>query len=218
MGQIALQQIASLGKGCRSDGWFAVSGTGAVSLQDKVFIGHDAAITCSDGQVILRSLCRLGCFAEVRTLRATIIIDERTAVNPYAIVKTDGSIRIGKRVWIAQNCMVDGPDIEIGDDCILAPYVHIIAGNHGFEDAKRPINEQGVVSKPVRIGRDCWIGSRAIVLGGVVIGEGSVVGAGAVVTKDIPPYSIAIGVPAKVVGSRQNPSASEQEQGSRWAP
>ena len=214
MGQIALHQIKSVGKGCRSDGWFAVSGTGAVSLQDNVFIGHDAAISCYDGQVTLRSLCHIYRFAELRATRASVTIDEKTMVCPYAIVKTvDGSINIGKRVWIAQNCMVDGSHIDIGDDCILAPYVHIIAGNHRFDDVSKPINEQGGVSKPIRVGRDCWIGSKAIVMGGVTIGEGSVIGAGSVVTKDIPPYSIAVGVPAKVVGSRHNSPASERNRG-----
>lgn len=216
MGQIALHQIESIGKECRSDGWFEVDGTGPVSFQENVFIGHDAAITRSDGQVTLQSSCCLCCFSEVRATRATITIDEKTMVCPHCIIKAaDGPIHIGKRVWIAQNSIIDGSHIDIGDDCIIAPYVHIIAGNHRFDDANRPINEQGGVSKSIHIGKDCWIGSRAIVLGGVAIGDGSVVGAGAVVTKNVPPYSIVVGVPAKVVGSRLKSLVSGQDQGVR---
>jgi carbonic anhydrase/acetyltransferase-like protein (isoleucine patch superfamily) len=216
MGQVALHQIASAGKGCRSDGWFVVAGTGTVSLHDSVFIGHNAMISCSDGQIVLQSGSSLQRFADLRATHSDLIIGDETVVCPYAVIKTsDGAITIGKRVFIAQNCIVDGSNIDIGDDCILAPYAHIIAGNHRFDDAGTTINQQGHVSAPVRIGRDCWIGSRAIVLRGVVIGDGSVIGAGAVVTKNIPPYSIAVGVPAKVIGSRLSLSTSELDQGIR---
>jgi acetyltransferase-like isoleucine patch superfamily enzyme len=205
IGQIALHQVESLGKSCRSDGWFYVSGPGTISFKDGVFVGHDAMISCFDGQITLQSGSELHRYADLRCTNSTLDIGEKAIVCPFSIIKTNkGAIRIGKRVWISQNCMVDGPRIDIGDDCILAPYVHIIAANHRFDDADKPIHEQGIDSKPVRIGNDCWIGSKSIVLGGVVIGDGSVIGAGAVVTKDIPPYSIAVGVPAKVVGRRKN--------------
>jgi len=65
-----------------------------------------------------------------------------------------------------------------------------------------PIRQQGADERPIVIGDDVWIAASAIVLGGVTVGDGAVVGAGAVVTKDIPPYSIALGVPAQVVGQR----------------
>ena len=65
------------------------------------------------------------------------------------------------------------------------------------------MKEQGVTRGTVKIGNDCWIASHAVILANVTIGEGSVIAAGSVVTKDVPPYSIVAGVPAKVIGSRR---------------
>jgi acetyltransferase-like isoleucine patch superfamily enzyme len=72
----------------------------------------------------------------------------------------------------------------------------------GFTDPNKKIREQGFNFKGIRIEDDCWLGSGVKVLDRVTIGRGSIIGAGAVVTKDIPPYSIAVGVPAKVIDSR----------------
>jgi acetyltransferase-like isoleucine patch superfamily enzyme len=78
----------------------------------------------------------------------------------------------------------------------------LICGNHTFVRRDLPIRSQPTEELPITIGDDVWLGASAIVLGGVSIGEGSVVGAGSVVTQDLPPYSIARGVPARVVGVR----------------
>ena len=78
----------------------------------------------------------------------------------------------------------------------------MIAANHIFENPNVLIREQGLEYSPIIINDDVWIGSRVNILAGVNVGSGSVIGAGSVVTKDIPPYSIAIGVPAKVIKRR----------------
>ena len=90
--------------------------------------------------------------------------------------------------------------IEIGDDVLFAAYVHITDHSHEFKDIAVPVKRQGIFSKgPVRIGNGSWLGYRSEILSGVTIGEHCVVAAGAVVTKDIPSYSIVAGIPAKVI-------------------
>ncbi|NJM72477.1 MAG: acyltransferase [Scytonema sp. RU_4_4] len=85
---------------------------------------------------------------------------------------------------------------------MIASHTGIYANNHNFADLTRPMKSQGVTSKGIVIENDCWLGTGVKVLDGVRIGCGSVIGAGAVVTKDIPPYSIAVGVPARVIAQR----------------
>lgn len=91
--------------------------------------------------------------------------------------------------------------VEIGDDALIGPYAIINSGNHVFVDLNTPTNLQGHTESPISIGNNVWLGAHACVLQGVTIGDGSVVGAGAVVTRDIPAHSLAVGVPAKVIRS-----------------
>jgi acetyltransferase-like isoleucine patch superfamily enzyme len=83
----------------------------------------------------------------------------------------------------------------------------IIGANHRFDDLSRPIAKQGLVRKSVVIEDDVWIGGRVNILAGVTVGRGSVVAAGAVVTHDVPPYSVVAGVPAKVIKTRKQEGA-----------
>lgn len=116
----------------------------------------------------------------------------------------NSKIEVGDRTFMNSDVWINGPgNITIGQDCLIGPRVGIIAVNHIFGDATRSINIQGHTSKGIVIEDDCWLAFGVVVVDGVTIGKGSVIGAGAVVTKDIPPYSIAVGVPAKVVGQRQ---------------
>jgi maltose O-acetyltransferase len=94
--------------------------------------------------------------------------------------------------------------IVIGDDVMMGEDVVILTENHGFDDASKPMRLQGYQTSPVVIEDDVWIGLRVIILPGVRIGRSSVIGAGAVVANDIPAYSIAGGVPAKVIKQRQS--------------
>ncbi len=93
--------------------------------------------------------------------------------------------------------------IFIGDNCLLASFVMIITANHNFLDKKSLIKNQGHSEKQVIIGNDVWIGAKSIILPGVTIGDGAVIGAGCVVTKDVPPYCVAVGNPARIIKNRE---------------
>jgi acetyltransferase-like isoleucine patch superfamily enzyme len=93
--------------------------------------------------------------------------------------------------------------IKIGKDCMIASHSSLYANNHIFADPNKRFREQGVSTKGIVLEDDCWLGTGVRVLDGVTIGKGSVIGAGAVVTRDIEPYSIAVGVPAKVISKRE---------------
>jgi maltose O-acetyltransferase len=114
-----------------------------------------------------------------------------------------GHISLGANSGIGIDARLYGPgEITIGDHVMFAPDVAIVTGNHRFGNVGEPIAAQGGDAAPVVIEDDVWIGLRVIILPGVTIGRGSVIAAGAVVANDIPPFSIAGGVPAKVIRHR----------------
>jgi len=107
-------------------------------------------------------------------------------------------IVIGRRTVINQHCCLDGRGwLTIGDDVDISPGVWILTDGHDMED---PLFRETLA--PVRIGNHVWIGSRAMILPGVTVGEGAVVAAGAVVTRDVEPYTVVAGVPARQIGTR----------------
>lgn len=126
-------------------------------------------------------------------------------MRPYAYAICTNRIDIGSNVVIRSDCMFfageeDGGDIIIENDVIIGSGVHIYCDNHRFDDPSQPIGQQGFVpTQAVYIRQGAWIGARAILLPGVTIGRNAVVGAGAVVTKDVPDHTLAVGVPARIV-------------------
>ncbi|MBW4602244.1 MAG: acyltransferase [Calothrix sp. FI2-JRJ7] len=112
-------------------------------------------------------------------------------------------IHIGQNTFIGPGTCIAGPgDIKIGKNCLIAAQSGIFANNHNFADMELLIKEQGITRQGIVIEDDCWLGSGVKVLDGVTIGKGSVIGANSVVTKDIPPFSVAVGVPARVIKKR----------------
>jgi maltose O-acetyltransferase len=107
---------------------------------------------------------------------------------------------IGKRAYIAN--IGGGGELTIGRDVMMAPDVVILTKSHSYERTDIPMREQGSYSSKVVIEDDVWIGIRSIVMPGVKIGKGSIIGAGAVVTKDVPQYTIVGGVPARIIKKR----------------
>lgn len=117
--------------------------------------------------------------------------------------KPGRGIHLGKNVGIGEFAYLGGAGgLHIGEECIIGQYFSTHPENHVFDDLKTPIRMQGVTRRGIHIGRNCWIGSKVTVLDGVVIGEGSVVAAGAVVTKSFPAGSVIGGVPARLLKSR----------------
>lgn len=116
-----------------------------------------------------------------------------------------GYFELGCHSFIGCNAVLGaGGGIRIGDHVLIGQSVNIHAENHNYLDCKRLIKKQGVTYAEVVIENDVWIGSKATILAGVRIGRGAVIGAGAVVTKSVPQFSIAFGVPARVVSTRDN--------------
>lgn len=112
----------------------------------------------------------------------------------------DRVVVIGDRCLIGRGSSVVGHrSIEIGDDVWTGHSVHITDMNHGYTDVDRPISVQNQPEEPVRIGAGSWLGHNCVILPGVTIGEHVVVGAGSVVTDDLPSFSVAVGSPARVV-------------------
>ncbi|MBE6578125.1 MAG: acyltransferase [Ruminococcaceae bacterium] len=117
-------------------------------------------------------------------------------------VKTDadGGIILRKGVSANRNLTIYcASRVEIDEDVMMGSGILITDNDHGIDPTAPNYRNQPLTTKPVKIGKGCWIGERATVLSGVEIGEHSIVAAGAVVTKSIPPYSIAAGVPARVI-------------------
>ncbi|HLH72164.1 MAG TPA: acyltransferase, partial [Chloroflexota bacterium] len=109
-------------------------------------------------------------------------------------------IRVGRGTFIGESVVIRGQGgVSIGDSVLIAPQAKILAVNHNFADVLRPVIDQGITGKGIVIEDGAWIGAGATVVDGVRIGKGSVIGANAVVTKDVPAYCLAVGVPARVI-------------------
>ena len=122
-----------------------------------------------------------------------------SVVESFACINNAvGDVVIGDHTRIGLHNTIIGP-VRIGSHVNLAQGITVTALNHNFKDSDKRIDEQGVSTNPVTIGNDIWIGANAVILPGVTIGDHSVVAAGAVVTKDVPPHSLVAGVPAKVI-------------------
>ena len=143
-----------------------------------------------------------------------VTLDSSVRANPLGgsspcVLRTmtpTARLRLGDRVGLSSCTIVAGNSIEIGEDTILGAGSMVLDNDfhipgHGFSW----LTEYSKYSKPVKIGRGCFIGSRSIVLKGVTLGDRVVIGAGSVVTKDVPAYSIAAGNPARIVGTIPTP-------------
>ena len=114
----------------------------------------------------------------------------------------DSDISIGNNSGIGINCLIAGAAV-IGNNVMMGPECIFYSRNHAHDRMDIPMNEQGFEpERPITVGDDVWFGARVIVLPGVRIGSGCIVGAGAVVTKDVPNYAIVGGNPAKVLRMR----------------
>ncbi|OYZ00888.1 MAG: acetyltransferase [Sphingobacteriia bacterium 28-36-52] len=156
--------------------------------------------------LIIEDNAEINCLSE-----QNIVLGNRVTIGKHAIIRPSniygGAIGAGLKVGDHSNI---GPysyigcsgKITIGNNVMISPRVSIYAENHVFDDANIPMKEQGVTQSAVTIEDDCWIAANSIILAGVTIGKGSVIAAGSVVTKSVPPYSVVAGIPAKVIKQR----------------
>jgi acetyltransferase-like isoleucine patch superfamily enzyme len=115
----------------------------------------------------------------------------------------DGMIQLAANTYLGPYVTIYGHGgVEIGDHTLVSMHATILSSNHGIPPIGKKIREQPDKLLPTKIGRDVWIGANAVILGGVTIGDGAVVAAGAVVTKDVDPGAVVAGVPARFVRRR----------------
>ena len=127
-----------------------------------------------------------------------------------AFFRSGRYISIGDNSGIGERTLLGG-EVTIGDNVMMGPEVIVWTRNHAFSRTDIPMTEQGFTEeRPVRIGNDVWIGARVIFLPGVSVGRGSIVGAGSIVTRDVPNWAIVAGNPARVIRYRKTPQLSEQ--------
>jgi len=159
----------------------------------KMHIGDKTAV---DGDCML---CARGCDEGGFRIGEGVIISRGTIIQSKR-----GNIEIGDGCSIGVQCYFAGvDDMRIGKNVLIAGQCFIGGGRYPMERNGIPMKDQGAYSNgPTEIGDDVWIGAGVTILDNVKVGEGSIVGAGAVVTKDVAPYSIVGGVPAKVIGTR----------------
>ena len=153
---------------------------------------------CADGVKFSERVSITG-FPLIRIGRSTSIMS-----GSYLYAHDSKGLTIGKNCSFNHNVMIDasGGEIEIGDDVLIGSNVVLRASDHVFSSVEIPIRMQGHKFGNIFIGDDVWLGANVVVTSGVNIGSGCVVGAGSVVTKDLPPMTLCVGSPAKPIRSR----------------
>ncbi|WPU91649.1 acyltransferase [Mucilaginibacter sabulilitoris] len=164
--------------------------TKGIAIMSRCKIHYQALLTrgVSNGQkgkVMVGKGGELSKGVVLNAYGGSIIIQENTFLGEYVVIYGHGGVQIGKNTLIAMHCC-------------------IVSSNHAIPAKATLIRSRGDVLLPVNIGNDVWMGAGAKVLGGVTIGDGCIIGAGAVVTRSLPPYAIAVGVPAQIINFRND--------------
>jgi len=171
------------------------------------FLGRQVRL-CYRSKLFFGESTSIGDYCELSGLgRVGIIIGDHFSLGAFSSVvvsRTFGDlgshIRIGDYVGIGEHAYIGGAGgVDIGSHTIVGQYFSVHPENHCYNNVDVPIRLQPTTRKGIRIGENCWIGSKVTILDGVVIGNNCVIGAGAVVNDNIPDNSVAVGVPAKVV-------------------
>lgn len=172
-----------------------------VSFGKSITIRHPHKISISDN-VVVDDYCVL----DAKGLDNNgITLEENIFIGRGSILSCkNGDIILEKNVVVGFNSEIfSGSKVVIGENTLIAAYVYIIGGGHAYSKVDIPISEQEKPSHGIKVEKNCWIGAGAMVFDNVTIGEDTIIGAGALVSKDIPPFSIAAGMPARVARSRK---------------
>lgn len=203
MRAIMRERIAMLLRGIWFRPMFNKCG-GFLFIGKRVKIRHAHLITCGKSLTI-----KEGAYIDALS-RMGVTLGDNVSIGRGAVIECTGVIRrLGESLVIGDNSnigdfnfiAVRGP-VRIGRNVLFGPRVNLHSENHIAENKDLPIKEQGESRIGVDIGDDCWIGAGSIILDGVHIGRGSIVAAGAVVTKDVEPLTVVGGIPAKVIKHR----------------
>ncbi len=181
-GLCSLRGLGHFGKNTYVSPWAWLRFPARIRLGDHVVLERHARLTANGA-------------------KAAIEIGDATTIFPYALLNTDGGrIRIGRFCAVHDYTVIYGcGGVTIGDDVHIAAHTVIVASEHDYGLLGTDRFSRDVCGRGIHIEDSVWIGARAVILDGVRIGRGSVIGAGAVVSRDIPPDSLALGVPARVV-------------------
>lgn len=135
--------------------------------------------------------------------RNRINLGKKVIISEMVTIKFPERVKIGDRSFLGKGTYIQGSGtVDIGEDVLIGPYCKIWSSNHAFYTTKIPINQQGHTFNNVTIGSDVWLGTGATILSGCKIGDGAIIAAGSVVTKDVPEYVIVGGNPARVIKER----------------
>jgi acetyltransferase-like isoleucine patch superfamily enzyme len=136
--------------------------------------------------------------------KGMIQIGPKTRIEDFCVIHAfSGKIYVGQYTFIGPHCVLYGHgNIFIGQNCLIATHTRIISSNHTIAPKHTLIRMMPDVKKKIIIEDDVWMGAGVTILAGIRVGKGAIIGAGSVVTKDVPPYSISVGNPAKVVRYR----------------
>lgn len=160
-----------------------------------------------------------GLTEEEQKLRLDMLVDlfgsvdtsERAFIEPPFSCDYGYNIHLGRDVYVNFGAVfLDCNTIHIGDRCLLAPNVQLYTAGHPLDPVQRNGTSGPEFARPIRIGNDCWVGGSVIILPGVTVGEGCTIGAGSVVTKDVEPYTVVAGNPARVI--KRLPRQHQEEQ------
>jgi acetyltransferase-like isoleucine patch superfamily enzyme len=182
--------IPECGKGIVWGKYMVIRYPQKIRIGDKC-IFDDGCVLDAKGEsnhgITIGKFCMLGRHTVLGCKNSDIAIGEHTGISPHCIIHA-----------------VDTSPVQVGANVVIGPMVYLAGGgNYHFERTDIPISEQGMDFKGgIRIEDNCWIGANTVVLDGVTIGHDAIVGAGSVVSKDLPPLSIAIGNPAKIIKIR----------------
>lgn len=146
-------------------------------------------------------LRRKGIIIYHSTVFSNICFKGTAKIEPYCRISGTPLVTFGNNFYMNAGCHLLG-EITIGDDVMIGPKTIIWGRDHGIENNGIPMKKQSHVYSPITIEDDVWIAANVTILKGVTIGKGAVIGAGAVVVKDVPPYAIVVGNPAKVIRYR----------------
>jgi len=178
-----------------------------VFLGRRVSIRHPRCLSVGTN-FIAEDDCEIGCLS-----KRGIVLGNKVTIGKFAVIRPTNYYGgdLGEGLSVGDDSNI-GPFayigcsgfVQIGSHVLMSPRVSIYSENHNFGSTDIPMKAQGVTRDNVVIEDDCWIASNSIILSGVTIGKGSIISAGSVVTKDVPPFSIVAGVPARIIRKRMS--------------